>query len=224
MGIPWHSSGKLCLPSKDVSNTRHISTTLQKLFRGKCFTNHLFPIIFSLHLNCEDKIWGFSLYTLRTSSDICESRGLPTSGKPTKTKRRLVMGLWLLWFCTHSEAMPINGAGLLHFPARATEHGMMRITAIAINKGHWLLRYLLTLRVYDLPIWWNDTQMRMHLEGVVMEIEEIILDSVSSKLAEDLLSRFILVNTSVFPTLGLFIGEEVPECSSVRHSSTLFNL
>ena len=56
MGIPWHSSGKLCLPSKDVSNTRHISTTLQKLFRGKCFTNHLFPIIFSLHLNCEDKI------------------------------------------------------------------------------------------------------------------------------------------------------------------------
>ena len=64
----------------------------------------------------------------------------------------------------------------------------------------------------------------MHLEGVVMEIEEIILDSISSKLSEDLLLRFILVNTSVFPKLGLYIGEEVPECSSVRHSSTLFNL
>ena len=44
--------------------------------------------------------------------------------------------------------------------------------------------------------------MRMHLEGVVMEIEEIILDSTSSKLSEDLLLRFILVNTSVSPNLG----------------------
>ena len=66
--------------------------------------------------------------------------------------------------------------------------------------------------------------MRMHLEGVLVEIEEIISDSISSKLSEDLLLRFILVNTSVVPTLGLFIGEEVPECSSVRHSSALFNL
>lgn len=46
--------------------------------------------------------------------------------------------------------MPITGAGLLLFPDGAAECGMMGIAAIAINKDHWPLRYLLTLRVYDL--------------------------------------------------------------------------